>query len=661
MLPEGSLAVSWSHNEPYLRGSIIAYPFNWMEASFQYTDINNTLYSQVSEFSGSQSLKDKSFDLKIRLNKESAIFPQLAIGFRDIGGTALFASEYIVASKRILQNLDISVGLGWGVLSANRISNPLSNFSKAFENRVYDQGLGGKLSLESFFRGDTGVFGGIEYTLPNFKGLRFKAEIDGTNYDIEGPKSLTRKSKYNFGFVYPISRNFFIKLSQTRGNQINFGFNYKLELGDKKTLVGKKSEQQNIENSKEIRFVTNKSDENLYRASLLYLSKNGINLQKATVNDESLDIAISQSRYRMPAVSVGRTVRILDQISPEKIKNFNIIQINGGIGVLEANVNRETFNHYMSLELPQAMNDFIELAPNKYSDKDFIFNPRSDFPAIFNSLAPEIRSQIGGPDGFFFGDLKLNLDSEILFSRNLSLITKISYGIFDNMDELKLPSDSILPHVRTDIVQYLKQSRDFSITRMQLNYWGQISPSLFYKVSGGIFESMFSGYGFEVLYKPFYKNYGFGVEVWDVVQRDYDQMFSSLDYKTLTGHATFYLHEPNSKILFKLKGGRYLAKDSGFTFDASRVFKNGLRMGVFFSLTDISAEEFGEGSFDKGFYFWVPIDLFTQSYTRRTFGWGLRPITRDGAQSLVHGYPLWGVVDSSSDYNFRKNIQYLYD
>ncbi len=86
-LEEGTLAFSWSHNEPYLRGSIIAYPFDWMEASYQYADINNVLYSPVEEFSGSQSLKDKSFDIKIRLIKESNLFPQVSIGIRDLGGT----------------------------------------------------------------------------------------------------------------------------------------------------------------------------------------------------------------------------------------------------------------------------------------------------------------------------------------------------------------------------------------------------------------------------------------------------------------------------------------------------------------------------------------------------------------------------------------------
>ena len=56
-----------------------------MEASYQYTDINNALYSNVSSFSGNQSLKDKGLDLKFRLLEESNFIPQLAIGVRDIG------------------------------------------------------------------------------------------------------------------------------------------------------------------------------------------------------------------------------------------------------------------------------------------------------------------------------------------------------------------------------------------------------------------------------------------------------------------------------------------------------------------------------------------------------------------------------------------------
>ena len=91
------------------------------------------------------------------------------------------------------------------------------------------------------------------------------------------------------------------------------------------------------------------------------------------------------------------------------------------------------------------------------------------------------------------------------------------------------------------------------------------------------------------------------------------------------------------------------------------MFRSGLRIGAFFSLTDISEEEFGEGSFDKGFYFWIPVDLFSNRYIKRSFGWGLRPITRDGAQSLIYSHPLWGVTDTVSNHRFMRRINEIYD
>ena len=49
----------------------------------------------------------------------------------------------------------------------------------------------------------------------------------------------------------------------------------------------------------------------------------------------------------------------------------------------------------------------------------------------------------------------------------------------DNFDELKLPSDSVLPHVRTDIVKYLKGGRGFSITRLQADYISRLSKNIY--------------------------------------------------------------------------------------------------------------------------------------------------------------------------------------
>ena len=73
-----------------------------------------------------------------------------------------------------------------------------------------------------------------------------------------------------------------------------------------------------------------------------------------------------------------------------------------------------------------------------------------------------------------------------------------------------------------------------------------------------------------------------------------------------------------------------------------------MRVGAFLSSTDISRVEFGEGSFDKGFYFWIPIESFFTKFSRGYTGFGLRPITRDGAALLVHSYNLWSVTDQAN-------------
>jgi hypothetical protein len=71
-------------------------------------------------------------------------------------------------------------------------------------------------------------------------------------------------------------------------------------------------------------------------------------------------------------------------------------------------------------------------------------------------------------------------------------------------------------------------------------------------------------------------------------------------------------------------------------------------MGVFFSLTDISKAEFGEGSFDKGFFFNIPIQVFFDQFSRGASGFGLRPLTRDGAQSLTVAQSLWSTTNQAN-------------
>ena len=118
-------------------------------------------------------------------------------------------------------------------------------------------------------------------------------------------------------------------------------------------------------------------------------------------------------------------------------------------------------------------------------------------------------------------------------------------------------------------------------------------------------------------------------EAFNARKRDYKLNFGLLDYSNTTAHVNFY-YRNYGVIPFdaKISYGEYLAGDVGSTIDLSRRFKNGIVLGFFATSTDVSSEQFGEGSFDKGIYFNIPIfgDLINYSW---------RPLTKDPWTKLV--------------------------
>lgn len=675
--PAGTIGITISDMDPYYRGSVMAYPFEWAEFAYQYTDVNNALYSLSESFSGRQTYKDKGFDAKFRLLKERDYLPQIAVGFRDPAGTGLFSAEYIVASKMMYTNkaiFDLSFGIGWGALSHQDLKNPLIKLSNNFKTRSRQPSdtQGGEFSWGKYFSGDIGIFGGAEIFLPNLRGLRLKVEYDGTDYMQEGFPLGNEKfalepvkksqSRINYGIVFPVTKSLHAKASFAKGNTFNLGISFSGLWGKKNPITKKRDPFKKIENTEIIQEVTSRDDLLLYRASLAELRKQKLYLQSAHKNGDTLAITYSQGTHRDFARVSGRVIRTLDAIAPKEITKFKIIDDNAGMSLNQLNVDREAFKRYQKDNLYALTQNTLTTESVKYSDKKyFAYQPSGDYPSHFFNISPNLRSQIGGPDGFYFGEVSIGVTSEIKFARNISLVTEGQIGIGNNFDSLKLKSDSVLPHVRSDIVLYLKESKDYNIRRMQLNIFNNPTKNLYTKFTAGILEDMFSGIGGEVLYRPFSQNFAFGFEAWAVQQRDYNMMFESLDYKTVTGHANFYFMEPNTRILFNLKGGKYLAKDSGFTFDFSRVFPSGLQMGAFFSLTDISKAEFGEGSFDKGFYFHIPVEIFFDRFARGYTSFGLKPLTRDGAAILAPSFNLYGVTYEAQRIFIENDWSDLYD
>ena len=123
---ESSYGITIYDGTPDQKITMTSSPYDWMEASIFYTNIQNKPYcNQVSDFVCQQDYKDKGFNFKFRLKEEGA-WPAIAIGINDIAGTGYYSSEYLVGSYGI-NRTDLHFGLGWGALNGSKIDikNPL--------------------------------------------------------------------------------------------------------------------------------------------------------------------------------------------------------------------------------------------------------------------------------------------------------------------------------------------------------------------------------------------------------------------------------------------------------------------------------------------------------------------------------------------------------
>jgi len=146
---------------------------------------------------------------------------------------------------------------------------------------------------------------------------------------------------------------------------------------------------------------------------------------------------------------------------------------------------------------------------------------------------------------------------------------------------------------------------------------------------------MFAGVGGEVLWRPAGQRWALGADLYHVWQRNFDRLFGLQRYHVTTGHVTLYYASPFYNLDFQMRAGQYLAGDRGLTFQVTRRFSTGVEVGAFFTKTNVSAQQFGEGSFDKGLIIRIPLGWVAPIDTQNMVGLDLRPVQRDGGQTLL--------------------------
>jgi len=592
-------------------------------------------YSALADLSGgSDTLYDRSLSLHYRIFDEDLFgaLPAIAVGLNDFLGTGVYASEYIVATKSVTPRLRFSAGLGWGRLGSNGgFTNPLSIFGSRWETRPDRDARGGEVETAQFFRGDAAIFGGIEWQVTDR--LKLVAEYSSDSYDQETRNAFDREIPLNFGATYTLRPGVDLSLNYLYGDQI--GIQLSAALNPKsppydsgrgpapppvmaRSSAAALSWDDAVDTLGPLRQQVSEA-----------LDGQGVRLHGFQMDRRVVRVEIENTAYQQEAQAVGRTARVLSRRMPASIESFDIVSVTRGIPVSEIRIRRGDMER-LAHAFDGSWQSFARARISSPAGETPPVPGR--YPRLEWALQPYLSPSLFDPDDPLRADAGAELSARFEPLRGFEITGRVRKKVIGNLDEATRESDSVLPRVRSEFSRYDRQG-DPALTDLTAAYYFKPGRDIYGRVTGGYLERMFGGLSSELLWKPNDSPFAIGVEANYARQRDFDQGFGFRNYDVVTGHVSAYSDLGNG-FHAQVDAGRYLAGDWGATLSVDREFGNGWRVGAFATLTDVSFDEFGEGSFDKGIRLTVPISWLTGEPNREAFSTTIRPVTRDGGARL---------------------------
>lgn len=631
VLPDGELAFTTSVFQDTARNTLLFQFLPWAYGTFRY--------SYIRDFDDPLSRYDRSFDLHFRLRKETKRGPAIAVGIRDIGGTGIYGSEYVVLTKTFADRWKVSGGMGWGRLGTrNGFSNPLGSINDRFDTRPPPEAGGGQLNTGLWFRGDAALFAGVEYRhsdkltlLAEYSSDAYDLETKNIGFDAEFP--LNVGARYSFDNGLDLSG--FVLYGSTIGLQLSYTHDPRSAAApggfDAAAPVLRPEDQVALASWNLPEESSNSAKATATDVLRARLEKQGIRLVGYRSREGTAAVEVVNNRYNASPQALGRTAKAMANTLPPSIDTFRITLSRDGLPITSVEIDRSDLydlendldGAWRTLVRSQIRDDIEGLSGSYVEDA---------FPYSTYRFAPYGRFSFFDPDDPLRYEFGLEFEASYVPIPGLSFSTKLRQPLLNTLDDTTRGSNSVLPRVRSDWARYAQES-NFQVNTITAEYLWRPKQDVFARVTGGYLEEMFGGLSAEVLWSPGDSRLALGGEINYVRQRDFDMLFGFQDYEIVTGHASLYYNLPGEYIA-QIDAGRYLAGDWGATFGLDREFNNGFKIGAFFTLTDVSSEDFGEGSFDKGIRFEIPLALFNGKSNRTKFEQVIRPLLRDGGARL---------------------------
>ncbi|ULF78214.1 YjbH domain-containing protein [Vibrio alginolyticus] len=676
MAPEGEFNFSVTGSDEYLFYNVTLQLMPWLETTIRYTRVHDLPYS--SSFPDvDNEYTDKGIDFKFRLWEESEYMPEIALGVRDFAGTGLFDAEFIAATKRYsnskLGTFDFTLGMGWGYLGTrDTVTNPFCKASDKFCDRPSEfLSTGGTTNFDRAFKGPAALFGGIEYQTLH-KPLRFKLEYDGNDYSTDYPVvqagvDMSPHTPWNFGVLYRLGMADF-RLSYERGDTLVAGLTLNTNFNDMPSFWRDTPTPEVEDNQpKEL------SDVDWARVTEDLDKIAGYRNTRVYVDNNTVTVVGEQKKYRDRTEAHEKAAAVLHNEMPDDIDTYAINERSRGLVGEQTIISKEKYRDFAQVNY---INPKIEDATSRATTKPTGESVYDGFERFDWGFAPKLVQTLGNAEDFYLFSVGLSGNASYWLTDNLEIGGSLYWDWYNNYDKfiyVTPPDGTTVPRVRT-IFRAYQNEHAVTMSNLQLTWFQEYSDTMVQQFYAGYLESMFAGVGTEFLYRPQGANWAIGADVNVISQRDpqsyfgvydekwqnvpeYGRPFQVID-KGFTGFVSGYYYpqwEFLQDLMIQVDVGQFLAGDVGTQINVSKQFKSGVIAGAFASFTDLSADEFGEGSFTKGFYLSIPFDIMTvkPSNNRANFSW--QPLTRDGGQKLGRKYSLIELTDERNPWYQRPN------
>ncbi|MCR9672190.1 YjbH domain-containing protein [Vibrio alginolyticus] len=678
MAPEGEFNFAVTGSDEYLFYNVTLQVMPWLETTIRYTMVNDLFYSNDPSFSGDTKYTDKGIDFKVRLLEESEYLPELSVGVRDFAGTGLFDGEFVAATKRYsnpnLGTFDFTLGMGWGYLGTrDNISNPACKLSESFCQRPSDSvSTGGTTNADRFFKGTAALFGGVEYQTLHAP-LRFKLEYDSNDYSedfpvVRGGVDMTPHTPWNFGVLYRLGHMADLRLSYERGDTLVAGVSLYTNFNDMPSFW-RDTPTPEVEDKQPEQL----SDVDWERVTEELDKIAGYQNTQLYVEDNTVSVVGEQKKYRDRNEAHEKAAAVLYNKMPSSIDTYTINERSGGLIGDQTAISKDKYRGFAEVNY---INPSIEDATSKENGKPQ-GNPIYDgFERFDYGFSPQLVQTLGAAETFYFFSIGLKGEASYWLTEHLEVGGALYWDWYNNYDKFNYvtpPDGTTIPRVRTMFRAY-RDEYPVTMQNLQLTWFQEYSDSMDQQFYAGYLESMFAGVGTEFLYRPKDANWAIGADVNLVSQRDpqshfgvydekwqyvpeYGDPFQVID-KGFTGFVSAYYYPQwdfLSNLMIQVDVGQFLGGDVGTQINVAKQFDSGVIAGAYASFTNLTAEEFGEGSFTKGLYISIPYDIMTvkPSNNRANFSW--QPITRDGGQKLNRKYELIQLTDERNPWYQRAN------